>query len=350
MQIYEELFITQNNNNQFFVRNLIVNGVYIIFVLNIKKNIRIMNVPKVSVIMPVYNTAQYLKEALDSICTQSLYELQIIIVDDGSTDNSPQILNEYQHRDNRIEIITQVNQGQGAARNRGLDKAVGEFIYFMDSDDILDKICLATCYKYCCEYELDYVVFDAKVIYDYHQDLHLPQYERKERLNSSIIWNSSSLLVYMLENHIFYPTVWLYFFRRELVQKEMIQFPCGVIHEDNAFVVHLMLSAQNVRYLPYSFFKRRIRQNSTMTSNFSMRNIVGYLKVFECLRLLMLTHVNWKPIIELYLNHTINALVWQGHRLSFMEKLKTFISFHNCSLIKYASIKNWIVFWLKPAK
>ena len=93
------------------------------------------------------------------------------------------------------------NQGQGAARNRGLEKAVGEFIYFMDSDDILEKDCLATCYNYCCESKLDYVVFDEKVICDYNQEIHLPKYERNRRIYSSIIWNSSTLLVYLLENN-----------------------------------------------------------------------------------------------------------------------------------------------------
>lgn len=146
----------------------------------------------------------------------------------------------------------------------------------MDSDDILDKDCLATCYNYCCESKLDYVVFDEKVICDYNQEIHLPQYERNRQIYSSIIWNSNTLLVYLLENNIFYPTVWLYFFRRELVINEKIQFPCGIIHEDNAYIVHLMLCAQNVRYLPYAFSIRRIRQNSTMTSDFSMRNIVGF--------------------------------------------------------------------------
>ena len=93
--------------------------------------------PKVSVIIPIYNTALYLSEALDSICNQTLKEIEIILVNDGSTDNSLEIIREYSLRDNRITYFSQPNQGQGVARNLGLSHAVGKYIYFMDSDDIL---------------------------------------------------------------------------------------------------------------------------------------------------------------------------------------------------------------------
>ena len=101
--------------------------------------------PKISVIIPVYNTAEYLKEAVGSICNQTCKSLQIIVVDDGSTDSSPEILRQLAKEDSRIEIITRKNSGQGAARNKGLERAVGEYVYFMDSDDILEPDCLEHC-------------------------------------------------------------------------------------------------------------------------------------------------------------------------------------------------------------
>ena len=96
--------------------------------------------PKISVIIPVYNTAEYLKEAVGSICNQTCKSLQIIVVDDGSTDSSPEILRQLAKEDSRIEIITRKNSGQGAARNKGLERAVGEYVYFMDSDDMFGAL------------------------------------------------------------------------------------------------------------------------------------------------------------------------------------------------------------------
>lgn len=104
---------------------------------------------KVSVIIPVYNTATYLHSALDSICNQTIKDLEIILINDGSTDNSQSIIEEYARKDNRIKYLTQPNQRQGVARNNGLQLATGQYVYFMDSDDILDIDTLRQCYEIC---------------------------------------------------------------------------------------------------------------------------------------------------------------------------------------------------------
>ena len=91
--------------------------------------------PKVSVIIPVYNTEKYLRECLDSVINQTLKEIEIICVDDGSTDSSLEILKEYANKDNRFTIITQQNLHAGVARNAGLAVAKGEYVSFLDSDD-----------------------------------------------------------------------------------------------------------------------------------------------------------------------------------------------------------------------
>ena len=98
-----------------------------------------MCIPKVSVIIPVYNTEKYVRQAVVSICRQTLKDLEIIIVNDGSTDGSMTILEELAAQDERIKLFSQENQGQSTARNRGLHHAIGEYIYFMDSDDLLES-------------------------------------------------------------------------------------------------------------------------------------------------------------------------------------------------------------------
>ncbi len=97
-----------------------------------------LETPKISVIIPIYNTAKYLPACLDSIINQTYKNLEIILIDDGSTDDSSKIINDYAKKDKRIKTVHQENAGQSAARNKGLDLTTGDYIYFTDSDDEID--------------------------------------------------------------------------------------------------------------------------------------------------------------------------------------------------------------------
>ena len=103
---------------------------------------------KISVVVPVYNVEKYLKECIDSIINQTLEDIEIICVNDGSTDSSLEILNNFAEQDNRIKVITQSNQGLSAARNTGIKYANGEYISFIDSDDYIDTSLYETLVKY----------------------------------------------------------------------------------------------------------------------------------------------------------------------------------------------------------
>ena len=107
---------------------------------------------KVSVIIPVYNTEKYLRQCLDSVVNQTLRDIEIICVDDGSTDGSIEILREYEQKDSRVKMLCQKNQYAGVARNNGLNYASGEYVFFMDSDD------------YCCHELLERAVDRAKTV------------------------------------------------------------------------------------------------------------------------------------------------------------------------------------------
>ena len=102
---------------------------------------------KVSVIVPVYNMERHLRRCLDSLLAQSLDDIEIICVDDGSTDSSREILSEYAQKDERFEFIAQENRSAGAARNTGMKKASGEYLIFLDSDDFFDKDLLKKTYE-----------------------------------------------------------------------------------------------------------------------------------------------------------------------------------------------------------
>ena len=119
-----------------------------------------MNNPKVSVIIPVYNAERYLKQCLDSIINQTLKEIEIICVDDGSTDSSLEILKKYEKKDGRVQIIQQKNQFAGVARNNGLKIARGKYVFFIDSDDFCEISLLNSVFLVAEKNNVDIVAFD----------------------------------------------------------------------------------------------------------------------------------------------------------------------------------------------
>lgn len=302
---------------------------------------------KVSVIMPIYNTAAYLPKAIDSICNQTLKELQIILINDGSTDNSQEIIEAYTAKDSRIEWIKQANAGQGHARNVGLERATGEFIYFMDSDDILREDCLQQCYDICYREELDYVTFDAEAFDTATNKKDASSYNRCSLIDSNKVWDSKELLLHSLTNSSFRSSLCIFFFRNDYLQKNQIRCPEGIIHEDNAYVLKAMLCAHRVKYIPIMYFLRRVRPSSTTTSRYSLRNIKGYTTTGHLVKQWMKEKPEWEPYISLYLRKTLDSVIWLGHQLTWREKIKTvqlMIANHLC---QYVSFRNWMVFFFK---
>ena len=121
--------------------------------------------PLVSVIIPVYNVEKYLRQCLDSVTAQTLSNIEIICVNDSSTDGSLSILEEYAEKDDRIRVVTQQNGGAGAARNRGLSMASGKYLSFLDSDDFFEPDMLELAYRKAEEDRADFVVFNSNQYY-----------------------------------------------------------------------------------------------------------------------------------------------------------------------------------------
>ena len=128
------------------------------------KEYKNLSTPKISVIIPIYNTEKYVEECIRSIQRQTLQEIEIICVDDGSTDKSLEVVRSI--NDNRISVYKEKNSGQSVARNRGIDNAKGKYLYFMDSDDVLASDALEKLYIYAETNALDIVYFDAMSFWD----------------------------------------------------------------------------------------------------------------------------------------------------------------------------------------
>ena len=141
---------------------------------------KISYTPKVSVIIPVYNVEEYLRECLDSVINQTLKEIEIICVDDGSTDNSLEILKEYAKKDNRITVISRKNKGVGYSRNEGINVSKGKFIAFMDPDDYYpDLSVLNTMFNKAIEHKVK-ICGGSLIVYDEHRKIEIQKKEKNE--------------------------------------------------------------------------------------------------------------------------------------------------------------------------
>ncbi len=305
--------------------------------------------PKVSVIMPVYNTATFLREAMESVTNQTLCDIEIIAVNDGSTDGSGNLLKDFASQDDRITVLEQTNQGQSCARNAALPLAKGDYIYFMDSDDVLHPETLDLCWHAAEDNHLDFVFFDAEVMvsgtYASKQD-----YCRKGQLDDTRVWDGQELLDYEIDHFLYRTPVWLYFVRRSYLKSVFPGFYPGIIHEDHLFAIPLHLNAGRVMYLPRPFFQRRVRNESTMHSRFTMRNIKGYTVTTEELETLAGAHPEWAALIRKFLGQMLDAVVWESHRLTFADKCRVFISFIRHGWFARVRFRQWLVFWLKGGR
>ena len=172
--------------------------------------------PKVSVIIPVYNSADYLKETLLSVINQTLRDIEIIVINDGSTDKSEEIIEFYQKGDSRIKYWFQPNQGQSIARNAGLDNARGDFVYFMDSDDLLEQDALGICYNKCLSEDLDFVFFDADVFSASNAQIGW-EYIRAGKITEEMA-SGEVAMEKLLNTNLFRAAPWLFFIKRAFIE------------------------------------------------------------------------------------------------------------------------------------
>ncbi len=225
---------------------------------------------KISVIIPVYNVENYLKDCLNSIVSQSLSDIEIICVNDGSVDNSLDILKEYAAKDNRFVILNQENSGQGIARNRALDIVKGKYIAFVDPDDWLEDCALEDLYNFAERNEADVVQFDFKNFDDTFKDskeVHLADILKKiykSDFSNLKEFNWRDFKDICLQNLDL--RAWTRFYRNDFVKKYNLKFAMTRRAEDHLFVIGAILAADKIYYYNKCFYNYRIRMSSTVNT------------------------------------------------------------------------------------
>ena len=298
---------------------------------------------KVSVIMPVYNTERYVYSALSSIINQSLSQIEILVIDDGSTDNSLQIIKNIAEKDNRIKIYSQTNKGQAIARNIGLEKAQGKYIYMMDSDDLLDKDALEVCYKKCEDAQLDFVFFDAEILRDGYSKSFVLDYDRSKIINPEFIYSGMYILNILIDRNAYRVPPWLFFIKTDFIKQNDISFPILRIYEDQLFALKIHYYSQKIGYISRKLFKRRVRSFSLTSKPYSLSNVSTYFTILDDFRLFAANKdEETKQIIEKLIKNTLNPAVYMCHVLSLRDRLEVLqksLQGYN----KYVSRKNLLI-------
>lgn len=226
--------------------------------------------PAVSVVIPVYNVERFLAECVDSVLHQTMDGFEIILVDDGATDGSGRMCDEYARRDSRIRVIHQANGGLSAARNTGLDAARGEYVYFLDSDDYIVPDALEKLRAVAEKEKADVVFFDASVFFtDCEPDPKVYRYERSREYAAK---NGRQMLLELLDTDEYRTAVPLMLLRRAYMLTNGLRFRDGLLHEDELFTFYVYHADGVIAHCHAELYARRMRPASIMTGTSARRH------------------------------------------------------------------------------
>lgn len=232
--------------------------------------------PKISVVVPIYNVEKYVADCLDSILNQSNQDFEIICINDGSTDLSGEIVKNYQNRYNdKIVYIEQKNQGLSAARNIGLSVAKGEYLCFVDSDDMLAEnaieFLISSIVKYpdvqIINYEMDELIFE-----DEKEDISKKEYYKIKHKYEGVK-PGTELIVEMLNNKEYIESANLLLIDRHWLSANKIHFTLGALYEDSIFSIDCFLKCEKMLHTTVGIYRYRVRANSIMTAKYSFNQL-----------------------------------------------------------------------------
>lgn len=238
-----------------------------------RKNINCEN-PLISIVIPVYNVEPYLPKLLDTVTKQSYTNIEIVLVDDGSTDNSGKVCDEWARNESRIVLIHKENGGLSEARNVGVKKSTGEYITFVDSDDYIASNYVEYLWKLLCTNQADISCGNFKPVYDQNECFINHKKDRKKFLNN--VQGCNELL--QLKS-IQLTVAWGKLYKRTLVEQNL--FPVGRYHEDEATVYKLFYSANKIVVGTKKVYGYYQNNKSSITASRSLKKVEDAICVLE---------------------------------------------------------------------
>lgn len=276
----------------------------------------------ISVIIPVYNVERYLEECLNSLQHQTYTDIEVILVNDGSTDNSKTICERYCEEDNRFLLINQKNQGQSVARNVGVVASKGEYIAFVDSDDILQRNYLEKLMQYMTEdvdiVESNFTVSKKEFLFE------------KSKETIIIFEGNSQEAVKIFPNHVLSVNPVTKLYRREIV--EAVPYPEGLIYEDIYCGIGMLKYIRKIIKIDYVGYYYRQHQASTMHQEFSPKKL-DVFTVCDKLVELYIDREELLPYIGSFLVHKATE-----HYQNDIKRGNPYANYYNQKLAEYVNL------------
>lgn len=290
----------------------------------------------VSVVIPVYNVEQYVKNCVNSVIKQTYNKLEIILVDDGSTDSSGKICNELALRDSRIKVLHKVNGGLSDARNFGIKRATGSFITFIDSDDIVSANLIAHLMGIIKEYKADISICNPVHIFSKQGENY--QFKNPSKIESLTSTQALNMMFYQKD---FLVSAWGKLYKRSFFNN--MEFPVGMLFEDIAIMYKLFYRAKRIVYSDAQYYGYCHRENSITTNAFSPRDL-DILKICDALLIFANEHPEFEKSVQCYVVNANFRIYLNAPRTQEYEdiifKCKKYISNNAHSVLKDKNVRN----------
>lgn len=294
-----------------------------------------------SIIIPVYNVEKYLNQCVDSVLEQDFTDYEIILVDDGSTDNSPTICDKYAEKYTQIKVIHKTNGGLSDARNFGIKEAQGDYLIFLDSDDFWNgRNILSELHNIIVERNPDMIIHELSSFYDLGKIVPR-KFKNKDIQNFSFDFKRD--LKKLVDNDVYYATACNKIIRTSIVKKNEIEFPKGKLHEDVAWCVNIIPYIRSYALYSNPFYYYRKERQGSLTIKVKPKNIIDLIDILSEREIFLskyeggLSYLSYNYYI--YLSH-INLLK-KEQKQKYLEKLielKYLLDFYPKSILSFRGI------------
>ena len=262
-----------------------------------------MSDPKVSIIIPIYNTENELPRCMQSVQEQTFSDIEIILVDDGSIDSCPQICETLASQDPRIRVLHNENRGAAFARNTGLKTAKGEYILYVDSDDYIQKDAI--------EKLLHSALPDVDIVAGAYSDWYGEKQIilRRTGLEDGKKYDPKDFIIISIQNDVLKPQIWSYMYRRNYLIENQLFFREGIMHEDVDLILDLLTHPKGIININYPFYNHVFRQGSVTISENTIKKIQDNVIVTK----------HWKEIIDNTEDKTLQKYLYYELISSYIE-------------------------------
>lgn len=270
--------------------------------------------PKISVIVAVYNAEQYLQQNMESILGQSLRDIEVICVDDGSTDHSLEMLESYAGSDSRVKVITQENQTAGAARNRGLEAAKGEYLSILDADDFFEREMLEKSYHKAKQTDADIVVYRCDRFDERKQFTETSWTIQQQMLPAAEVFSHKDMQdIY----NCFRGWAWDKLFRREFIVENKLKFQKQKSINDLFFVYAALSKAERITVLDEVLAHKRHNNVGSITTGYKKAaNWQNYHNALTALKVWLMEQGIYGELQRDFVNHALHFTLWNLMKLA----------------------------------